>query len=255
MDIPINRLKAALATRTPQFGIFSALVEPVVAEINASSGFDFVMLDMEHATNDPRTVLTQLQAMAPYPTSVSVRVPEGEPVIIKRVLDVGAQTIVVPMVESADQAAALVDAVRYPPRGIRGVGPSMARAARWNRVGSYLTDADEQVCLICQVESVAGVEHAAEIAAVPGVDCVFVGPSDLAASMGHIGQAGHPDVQAAVAATLDAIAAAGNASGVFATTVDQAKQFAAEGVTVIAVGADISLLAKATAQLAADLRS
>ncbi len=147
----------------------------------------------------------------------------------------------------------MVAAVRYPPRGVRGVGPSMARAAQWNRVGGYLNSADEQVALVCQVETVLGVESAAAIAAVDGVDAVFVGPSDLAASMGHIGQPQHPDVQRAVNDAITAVCATGTAAGVFAASVGGARAHAAAGATMIAVGTDIALFAKATTQLAAHL--
>jgi 4-hydroxy-2-oxoheptanedioate aldolase len=213
------------------------------------------MIDMEHGPNDLRTVLHQLHAIAASGVPVAVRPPEGHPVIIKRLLDIGVQTLVVPMVESAEQAAALVAAMRYPPHGIRGVGTSMARAAQWNRDEGYLDTAADQLCLVCQVESLAGVAAAAEIAAVDGVDAVFVGPSDLAASMGHIGQPGHPDVQAAVRQALTSVLGAGAAAGVFATTIASASSYATAGVTMIAVGSDIALFAKATAHLADDLRS
>jgi 4-hydroxy-2-oxoheptanedioate aldolase len=254
MDTPVNDFKRRLLAGEVQYGIFVALVDSVAAEISAGAGFDWLMIDMEHAPNDLRTVLHQLQAIAPSGVPVAVRPPEGDPVVIKRLLDIGVQTLVIPMVESAEQARRLVDAVRYPPRGIRGVGPSMARAAQWNRIGGYLTGADEQICLVCQIESVAGVSAAAAIAAVDGVDAVFVGPSDLAASMGHIGQAGHPEVQQAVAAAIAAIRQTGAAAGVFATTVERAAEYAAEGATMIAVGTDIALFAHATADLADRLR-
>ena len=254
MKLAANVFKARLLAGEPQFGIFVAMVDPVAAEISAGAGFDWLMIDMEHAPNDLRTVLHQLQAIAASGVPVAVRPPVGDPVVIKRLLDIGVQTLVIPMVESAEQAAALVDAIRYPPRGIRGVGPSMARAAQWNRVEEYLADADDQICLVCQVESVVGVAAAAQIAAVDGVDAVFVGPSDLAASMGHIGQPGHPDVQQRVAVTLAAITAAGTAAGVFATSVESAQRFASSGATMIAVGTDIALFASATATLASALR-
>jgi 4-hydroxy-2-oxoheptanedioate aldolase len=159
------------------------------------------------------------------------------------------------MVESPEQAAALVAAMRYPPGGIRGVGGSLARATRWNRVSGYARAADDVVCLVCQIESATGVERAAEIAAVDGVDALFVGPSDLAASMGHIGDTGHPDVQAAVAATIAAVTAAGKPVGLFATSVESAHEWVARGATFVAVGADISLLPRAAGDLASALRA
>ncbi len=253
MDLPINIFKQRLLTGDVQYGIFVAMVDSVAAEICAGAGFDWLMIDMEHAPNDLRSVLHQLQAMAESGVPVAVRPPVGDPVSIKRLLDIGVQTLVVPMVDSADQAAAMVAAIRYPPRGVRGVGPSMARAAQWNRVGGYLNSADAQVALVCQVETVLGVESAAAIAAVDGVDAVFVGPSDLAASMGHIGQPQHPDVQRAVNDAITTVCATGTAAGVFAASVDGARAYAAAGATMIAVGTDIALFAKATTQLAAQL--
>jgi 4-hydroxy-2-oxoheptanedioate aldolase len=252
--LPVNLLKSRLGAGEVQFGLFVAMVDPVAAEITAGAGFDWLMIDMEHAPNDLRTVLHQLQAMAGSGVSIAVRPPVGDPVSIKRLLDIGVQTLVIPMVESSAQAAALVDAIRYPPRGIRGVGPSMARAAQWNRIEGYLGAADHQICLVCQVESVAGVAAAERIAAVDGVDAVFVGPSDLAASMGHVGQPGHIDVQRAVAEALGAITRTGTAAGVFASSVEAARVYAASGATMIAVGSDIAVFAKATAQLAESLR-
>ncbi|MFM2073383.1 MAG: 2,4-dihydroxyhept-2-ene,7-dioic acid aldolase [Actinomycetota bacterium] len=251
----LNTFKSRLAARDVQYGLFLAMVDPVAAEISAGAGFDWLMVDMEHGPNDLRTVLHQLQAIAASGVPVAVRPPEGHPVIIKRLLDIGVQTLVVPMVESAEQAAALVAAMRYPPHGIRGVGTSMARAAQWNRVEGYLQSADDQLCLVCQVETPTGVAAAAEIAGVDGVDAVFVGPSDLAASMGYLGQPGHPDVHAAVSQALNAVRDAGAASGVFAATPASAGAYAAAGVTMIAVGSDIALFAKATTNLADDLRS
>ena len=149
---------------------------------------------MEHSPNGLESVLAQLQAVAAYPVTPVVRVPIGDVVTIKQVLDLGAQNLLVPMISSADEARAVVDAVRYPPRGTRGVGSALARSARWNRVDDYLENADDHVSLFVQIETAAGVDAAAEIAAVDGVDGVFVGPSDLAASMGVLGQQTHPDV-------------------------------------------------------------
>ncbi len=253
MQLPVNVFKQRMSAGEVQHGIFVAMVDPVAAEICAGAGFDWLMIDMEHAPNDLRSVLHQLQAMAASGVPIAVRPPQGDPVIIKRLLDIGVQTLVIPMVETAEQAAALVAAVRYPPRGVRGVGPSMARAAQWNRIAGYLNSADEQVALVCQVESIAGVAAAAAIAAVDGVDAVFVGPSDLAASMGHIGNPQNPDVQRAVNDAIAAVCATGTAAGVFAATVEGARTYAVAGATMIAVGTDIALFAESTSHLAAQL--
>ncbi len=173
---------------------------PLVAEICAGAGLDWVLIDMEHSPNGLESVLGQLQAVAAYPVTPVVRVPIGDVVTMKQVLDLGAQNVLVPMVSSADEARAVVEAVRYPPRGRRGVGSALARSARWNRVEGYLANADDHVSLFVQIETAEGVDAAADIAAVDGVDGVFVGPADLAASMGVLGQQTHPDVVAAVLA-------------------------------------------------------
>lgn len=254
MKMPVNRFKQGLTAGDVQFGLFSGLTDPVVAEINAGAGFDWLMFDVEHAPNDLRTVLHQLQVVAAYDTSSVVRPDHGDTVVIKRLLDVGAQTLLVPMVESAAQAEDLVHAVRYPPNGIRGVGPSLARAARWNRVEGYLANAEAEICLIVQIESVAGVGAIEQIAAVEGVDALFVGPSDLGASMGHLGEPDHPEVLVAVDDAIVRIVANGKPAGVFATSRVHAKRWIELGATFVAVGSDTSLLARATAELAAGFR-
>jgi 4-hydroxy-2-oxoheptanedioate aldolase len=252
---PHNQFKARLLSGDVQYGLFIALVDQVAAEITAGAGFDWVMVETEHAPNDLRTVLTQLQAVAASGVPVLVRPTEGDTVQIKRLLDIGVQTLLVPMVESAEQARQLVSAMRYPPSGIRGVGASMARAAQWNRHDDYFSAANDQMCLVVQIESVEGAAAIEAIAAVDGVDALFVGPSDLAASMGHLGNSGHPDVVAAVADAVSRIKAAGKPVGIFATSIESALAYAAQGCSVIAVGSDITLLVKATSALAAALRS
>ncbi|MBC7305811.1 MAG: 2-dehydro-3-deoxyglucarate aldolase, partial [Dietzia sp.] len=197
------------------------------------------------------SVLAQLQAVAAYPVTPVVRVPIGDAVVIKQVLDLGAQNLLVPMVSSADDARAAVEAVRYPPRGRRGVGSALARSARWNRVEGYLAEADGHVSLVVQIETAEGVAAAAEIAAVDGVDGVLVGPADLAASLGHLGQQRHPDVVAAVHRTLEAVRAAGMPVGVNAFDPDVARAYVAAGASFVIVGADVALLARGSEALAA----
>ncbi|WP_347355077.1 aldolase/citrate lyase family protein, partial [Intrasporangium sp.] len=182
------------ASTRPLIGMWVSSGSSLVAEICAGAGLDWLLVDMEHSPNGLESVLGQLQAVAAYPVTAVVRVATGDTVTIKQVLDLGAQNLLVPMVSSADEARAMVEAVRYPPRGRRGVGSALARSARWNRVEGYLGHADEHVSLFVQVETASGVDAAAQIAAVDGVDGVFVGPSDLAASMGLLGQQSHPDV-------------------------------------------------------------
>lgn len=225
--------------------------DPLVAEICAGGGLDWLLIDMEHGPSGLESVLAQLQAVAAYPVSPVVRVPSNDAVVIKQVLDLGAQNLFVPMVSSADEARRAVAAVRYPPRGRRGVGSALARSARWNRVDGYLEHADEQVSLFVQVETVQGVEAAGEIAAVDGVDGVFVGPSDLAASMGLLGQQTHPDVTAAVLRAFDAVRGEGVPVGVNAFDPAVADAYLAAGASFVLVGADVALLARGSEALAA----
>jgi 4-hydroxy-2-oxoheptanedioate aldolase len=241
----ITRADRALA------GMWVSSGSPVVAEICAGSGLDWLLIDMEHAPNGLESVLAQLQAVAAYDVVPLVRMPGYLPVMIKQVLDLGAQNILMPMIDTAEQAEAAVRAVRYPPRGIRGVGSALARSARWNRVDDYLLDADEHVALFVQIESATGVENAAAIAAVDGVDGVFVGPSDLAASMGLIGQQSHPDVVAAVRRTFAAVTAAGKPVGVNAFDPAVADAYLADGASFVLVGADVAMLARGSEALAA----
>jgi len=246
-------LAAQRASSSPRAlaGIWACTGSPLVAEICAGSGLDWVLIDMEHSPNGLADVLAQLQAVAAYPVTSVVRVPIGDTVTIKQVLDLGAQTVLVPMVSSAAQAAELVADVRYPPRGRRGVGSALARSARWNRVDDYLADADRHVSLLVQIETAEGVAAAAEIAAVDGVDGVFVGPSDLAASMGVLGQQTHPDVVAAVHRAFDAVRAAGKPVGVNAFDPAVADAYIATGASFVLVGADVTLLARGSEALAA----
>ncbi|WP_199422908.1 HpcH/HpaI aldolase family protein [Actinotalea solisilvae] len=250
---PTLRHALAAAEGRPLAGMWVCSGSPVVAEICAGSGLDWLLIDMEHAPNGLASVLAQLQAVAAYPVTPVVRVPANDPVTIKQVLDLGAQTVLVPMVASADEARAAVEAVRYPPRGRRGVGSALSRSARWNRVEGYLSDADEHVALLVQVETAAGVEAAAEIAAADGVDGVFVGPSDLAASLGRLGEQRHPDVVAAVLRTFEAVRAAGKPVGVNAFDPAAAREYVAAGASFVLVGADVTLLAQGSEGLVSTL--
>jgi 4-hydroxy-2-oxoheptanedioate aldolase len=246
---PTFREALAEASR-PLAGMWVCTGSPLVAEICAGAGLDWVLIDMEHAPNGLESVLAQLHAVSGYPVTPVVRVPIGDVVTIKQVLDLGAQSILVPMISSAGEARAAVEAVRYPPRGTRGVGSALARSARWNRVDGYLGEADAHVSLFVQVETAAGVEAATEIASVDGVDGVFVGPSDLAASMGVLGAQTHPDVVAAVRRTFEAVKAAGKPVGVNAFDPAVADGYLEAGADFILVGADVALLARGSEGLA-----
>ena len=250
MQLPINLFKAKLRDGAPLYGLWLGLPDASCAEICAMAGFDWLLVDAEHAPFDAPSILRHLQAIAPYQVPVLVRPVDGSASLLKRLLDIGAQTLLVPMVESAEQATQIAAAVRYPPLGTRGLGTSLARAARWNQVKDYLHDANREICLIVQVETTTALQNLPAILAVDGVDGVFIGPSDLSASMGHIGNPGHPDVVAAVSAALATIRAAGKAAGVLAVDAALAARYVAAGAQFIGVGVDTVLLANAAKQLA-----
>ncbi|MET3468439.1 HpcH/HpaI aldolase/citrate lyase family protein [Microbacterium sp. NPDC006705] len=247
---PTFRDALARADR-PLAGMWVCSGSPLVAEICAGAGLDWLLIDMEHSPNGIESVLAQLQAAAATPVTTMVRVPTADPVVIKQVLDLGAQNLLVPMVSSVAEAEAVVRAVHYPPRGIRGVGSALARSARWNRVDDYLAEAEQHVSLVVQIETAAGVDAAAGIAAVDGIDGVFVGPSDLAASMGLLGQQSHPDVVAAVRRVFADARSAGTPAGANAFDPALARGYAEAGADFLLVGADVALLARGSEALAA----
>lgn len=244
MRIPENTFKAALARGHAQIGLWLGLANPYAAEVVAGAGFDWLLIDGEHAPNTVPTILAQLQAIAAYPSHPVVRVPWNDAVAVKQVLDLGAQTLLVPMVQSADEARAAVAATRYPPHGVRGVGSALARASRWNRVDDYLRRANERIAVLVQVETRAGLDAIDAIARVDGVDGVFIGPADLAADLGHLGEPAHPDVQAAIDRAIAAIAAAGKAAGILSADPAAARRYLEAGATFVAVGVDTTLLAR-----------
>lgn len=246
----MNPFKQAIAAGKRQIGLWQALANPYTAEICAGAGFDWLLIDGEHAPNDIPLILAQLQAVAAYPVEPVVRVPAGDSTIIKQMLDIGARSLLIPMVESAGQAEELVRAVRYPPRGIRGVGSAIGRASRWNRTVGYLKTAEEDICLLVQIESKAALNAVDDIAAVEGVDGVFVGPSDLAASLGHLGNATHPEVQAAVFDAIKRITAQGKPAGLLMADEDFARRCIDLGASFVAVGTDVTLLARGAENLA-----
>jgi 4-hydroxy-2-oxoheptanedioate aldolase len=250
MKMPVNNFKRALAERRLQIGLWMGLADPICAEICAGAGFDWLVIDAEHAPNHVRTILSQLQATAPYPVEPVVRATIGDVAHIKQLLDLGGQTLLVPVVETGEQAALLVRATRYPPDGIRGVGSALARASRWSRIGTYLKEADDQICLVLQVETARGLENIDAIASTAGVDGVFIGPADLSAALGHRGDPEHPVVQAAIEQSVARILAAGKAAGILVGTEALARKYIALGCSFVAEGVDTILLARATQTLA-----
>ena len=251
MQTPLNTFKLALAKPGARIGLWLGLADPYAAELCATAGFDWLLVDGEHGPNDLRSMLAVLQAVAPYSSHPVVRIPHGDAALIKQVLEIGATTLLVPMVESAEQARSLVKAMRYPPDGIRGVGSGLARSSRWSAYPQYLHEANGRVSLLVQVETMLGLEQLDAIAAVDGVDGVFIGPADLAASMGFLGQAGHAEVRSAIEKGIARILAAGKAPGILATDESLACRYIELGARFVAVGVDATMLAHATRALAA----
>ncbi len=263
MQTPLNPFKQALAAGQAQIGLWLGLADGYAAELLAGTGYDWLLIDGEHAPNDLRSVLAQLQGIAsaasarpdaarrPQPV---VRLPVGDTALVKQYLDIGAQTLLVPMVDTAAQAAQLARAMRYPPEGVRGMGSALARASRWQTYPRYIHEANAQACLLVQAETVEAMRNLDAIAATPGVDGVFIGPADLSASMGHVGDPGHPEVQAAIADGIARIRAAGKAAGILSTGEAQARRWLAAGALFVAVGIDTALLDSAARQLLARYR-
>lgn len=250
MELSKNRFKQGLATGDTQYGLWLGLPDNTAAEIAASAGFDWLLIDGEHAPFDLRTIMAHLQAIAPYDTAPIVRCVEGNAALLKQLLDIGVQTLLVPMVETAEQAAQLVSAVRYPPQGIRGLGASLARAAGWGQVPDYLKKANDEICLIVQVETASAMENLDAIVQVEGVDGVFIGPSDLSASMGYVGDAGNPVVVNTINTGLNKIRDAGKYAGLLCLDPSLAENYVQQGANFVGVGVDTMILANETRKLA-----
>ena len=245
-----NAFKQALAKCERQIGLWSGLASPIVAEIVAGAGFDWVVVDGEHAPNDIPSLLAQLQAMRGSATEAAFRVPWNEMVIIKRALDVGARTLVIPWVQSAEEARRAVAATRYPPLGIRGTAVAM-RATEYGRTQGYHGNAHLDTCVLVQLETRAALREIEEIASVDGVDGLFIGPSDLAADMGHLGNPKHPDVRSAIQDAAQRIRATGKSAGTLTGDPDDVERLIEMGFNFTAVGTDIGILARGAEALAA----
>ncbi len=245
-----NAFKARLLQPGAQIGLWLALADAYPAEICAGAGFDWLVVDGEHAPNDLRSILAQLQAIAPYPSHPVVRPPVGETWMIKQLLDIGAQTLLVPMVETPEQAAALVAATRYPPEGVRGVGAAIARASRFDRQPGYLHAAAAEICLLVQIETGTGLDNLDAIASTPGVDGLFIGPADLSASLGYLDNPTAPEVQAAIDDAIGRILRAGKAPGILMGDETLARHYIELGARFVAVGTDVGLLAHSGSALA-----
>lgn len=254
MPVPKNLLKAALAEKRTQYGLWLNLAGANSAELLAGAGFDWLLIDAEHGPNSIPTILSQVQAIGTR-VPIVVRPPIGETWMVKQLLDLGVQTLLIPMIETADHAQALVRAMHYPPKGTRGVASSVVRASDFGRISDYMAGANAETYLILQIESRAGLAALPAILAMDGVEGVFVGPADLAADMGHPGNANAPEVQTEIDAALRAIVASGKAAGILTFDLKAAVRYREMGVTFIGIGGDIALLAKSSATLIEQARS
>jgi len=253
VDLPRNRFKARLAEGGVQYGLWVTIPDPSVVEAMAGAGFDWIVLDSEHTPVEPSDMLPLLQAAAPYPADVIVRPVVNDTALIKRHLDQGALSILLPYIQSAEEAQAAVAAVRYPPRGMRGVAGTM-RAARYGRVADYTRQADAEICLILQIETAQALSNLDAIVGTDGVNAIFIGPSDLAASLGYPGQPGHPEVRKAILSAIQRISAIGKPAGILTLDEGFAGDCVAAGARFVAVGVDMALLVGSADALARRFR-
>jgi 4-hydroxy-2-oxoheptanedioate aldolase len=253
LDFPLNPFKRALKANRVQIGLWCSLSSHYATELVAGSGFDWILLDTEHSPNDLESVLQQLQAAAPYPTHPVVRVPWNDMVTIKRYLDIGAQSLLIPYVQNAEEAKAAVAYTRYPPAGMRGVAGA-TRATRFGRAKDYAKRAHEEICVLVQVETQTALDQIEKIAAVDGVDGVFIGPADLHASLGYAGETNNPKVMPVIDDAIRRIRKAGKAPGILTGVEADAKRWIECGGLFVAVGADTGVLARGTEALAAKFK-
>jgi 4-hydroxy-2-oxoheptanedioate aldolase len=249
MDNTRNAFKQAIAAGQLQIGLWCSLCSNIAADIVADSGFDWLLLDTEHSPNEIPDVLAQLQAVRGGAATPIVRPAWNDAVLIKRVLDIGAQAVLIPYVQNADEARCAVAAVRYPPAGIRGVAAA-SRASRYGRITGYLQNADTEICTLVQVETRDALDQLESIAQVEGVDGVFIGPSDLSASFGHVGNPQHPEMQKVLENAVMRLKAIGKPAGILTGNEDEARRYIRWGYTFVAVGADVGLLARGADALA-----
>jgi 4-hydroxy-2-oxoheptanedioate aldolase len=252
-NLPQNQFKRALVAGRQQIGLWVSLASPYSAELVAGAGFDWLVVDTEHSPNEVDTTLAQLQVIAAYPTSPVVRPAWNDKVLIKRHLDIGAQTLLIPYVQDAAEAEAAVAAVRFPLRGVRGVA-GVTRASQFGRVKDYAKRAEEEICLLVQIETRAGLDNLEKIARTDGVDGVFIGPADLAAGLGHLGEQQHPEVQSAIQEGIKRIRACGKPAGILATDEASTRRYMEWGTTFTAVGLDAMVLARELEKLSAKFR-
>lgn len=253
MELPKNAFKQALAKMRPQIGLWSTLSSNIGSEVLAHAGYDWIVVDMEHSPNEVPGVYSQLQSYDPSPSSAVVRLPWNDPVVVKRVLDIGAYSVLFPMIQTVEEAQAAVASTRYPPRGIRGVSLNQ-RGNRYGRIQNYTADFEKELCITVQIETTAALKRVPEIAAVDGVDGVFFGPADLSADMGFLGQPGHPEVKAALAEGLAMCKKAGKPAGILTGAEDDSIHWLKEGYVFVAVGTDTAILSRGADALLGRIR-
>jgi 4-hydroxy-2-oxoheptanedioate aldolase len=249
MDVPINRFKLGINAGQPQIGIWNSMASNVSVEILAGAGFDWLLLDMEHSPNEIPQVYSQLQACMENEVQPIVRPPWNDMIVIKRLLDAGVQTILVPTVQSADEARDAVAFTRYPPKGVRGFAAT-SRSSRFGRITDYHTRCEAEICVLVQIETRRGLDNLDEIAAVEGVDGIFIGPGDLSANMGYLGKQNDPEFRPVVEGALKRIRAAGIAPGILTPDLAFAEHCLDIGTLFVAVGSDSGILARTSEQLA-----
>lgn len=255
MPAPHNKFKARLKHGKTQIGCWAGMADSYATEILGTAGFDWVLIDGEHAPNDIRSILAQLQALGSSESSPVVRLPVGNEALVKQVLDIGAQSLLIPMIESAVQAEEMICAVHYPPNGRRGIGAALARASHFSKITDYLKTADEEICLLLQIENLKGINALEDILALDGFDGIFIGPSDLAADMGYPGQTAHETVRNTVITALDRIKASGKVAGILSLDEQFSRQCIQMGVEVVAVGIDVMEYSKTLHALATSFKT
>jgi 4-hydroxy-2-oxoheptanedioate aldolase len=254
MNLPANQFKRALVAGRVQIGLWCALSSNVAVEVVAGSGFDWLLLDTEHAPNELPMVYSQLQASIEGTAHPIVRPPSNDAVTLKRFLDAGVQTFLVPCVQTTEEAERAVAATRYPPRGVRGFAGA-TRASRFGRIKNYHTLCEEELCVLVQVETQLGLDNIEGIARIDGVDGIFIGPGDLSASLGYLGEPGHPVVQAAIESAIRCIKSSGNVPGILAGDEKAARHYIELGCLFTAIGSDSSILARGSEELLARVKS
>jgi len=253
MDLPVNRFKRAIAARERQVGAWASLASAGAVEILGDAGFDWVVLDGEHSPNDMPLILELLRAIQGKPATPVVRPPWNDMVLIKQYLDIGVQSLLVPYIETPEQARLAVSHMRYPPRGVRGVASAM-RASAFGLIKDYHTRCETELCLLVQIETQLGLDNLEAIAAVDGVDGIFIGPSDLSASLGYLGNAGHPEVQRTIEEALRRSTSAGKPAGILTADETLARKYADMGFTFVAAGSDVSFLGSTARRMAKTMR-